>query len=578
MVINTLNELLQQGQERVSGDVEQSASKIEKKFAQQVLDLNFYMYTTETTQYPERIPNFEPFRVEGVVETLLLKRVLNYLETFYPARFQYVTETPAIPSERAISVHVKLDSWDEGNHDYRINKREIQSILDLDAKYNFGLPGELTRQLQKTLSATIIEDTDEESKNLYEILLQAFEASYVEEESPARESPARESPSRESPARESPARESPSRESPARESPSRESPSRESPSRESPSRESPSNESLHSSPKSTYATDYFGQISDPLTLPFIIPLDCDQLKVQKMGNYNKAVIAQLRKLYTEWLTGNMLAVVEANYLVDYHCTQILYHCENPSLERLTRWTHEMITDDIIKNIPYHEGLQEGIDILIEIRNEIAIYLKVDNLIKPSEPVIPVDWISSNIDLNDVQIFIRHYLNEFTTYSANAYGFYRFIALDEKTPSSQRKFFVDCITKALISTTLLALLNFPRERIYSVGKRDTQGPARKKQTHWSYACFDPIKDLMTEGEDPLPNLKTLYHRKIDSQESFATYTRDIIYYYETAIDDIEHLNQKELKMEILGDLINKFDAEFSDISEIIKTPSISPEGE
>ena len=565
-MINTLDELLQQGQERVSGYVEQSENKIEKKFAQQVLDLNFYMYTSETTQYPEQIPNFEPFRVEGVLETQLLKRVLDYLETFYPARFQYITETPAIPSERVISVHVKLDSWDEVNHSYRINKREIQSILDLDAKYNFGLPGELSRQLLKTLSATIIEDTDEESKNLYEILLEAFQASYVEQESPSRESP-RESPSRESP------RESPSRESP-RESPSRESPSRESP-RESPSRESPS---LHSSPKSTYSTDYFGQMSDPLTLPFIIPLDCDQLKVQKMGNYNRAVIAQLRKLYNEWLTGNMLAVVEANYLVDYHCTQILYHCEDPSLERSIQWRNGVSTSDVIKNIPYNEGLKQGIDILIQMRNTLAEYLAIDHLINPKEAIIPLDWISSNIDLDDVRIYIADVLKKFTSYLANAYGFYRFIALEENSPSKPQKFSVDCITKALISTTLLALLNFPRDRIYSVGKRINTPTVRKKQTHWSYACYDPIKDLMNEGEDPLPNFKTLYYRKIDSQESFATYTRDIIYYYDSAINDIQQLSQKELKIEILGDLINKFDEEFSDISEIIKTPSISPKSE
>ena len=95
-MINTLDELLQQGQERISGYVEKRESKIKKKFAQQVLDLNFYMYTSEINIHPERIPNFEPFRVEGVLETQLLKRVLDYLETFYPARFQYITETPAI--------------------------------------------------------------------------------------------------------------------------------------------------------------------------------------------------------------------------------------------------------------------------------------------------------------------------------------------------------------------------------------------------------------------------------------------------------------------------------------------------
>ena len=88
------------------------------------------MYTSETTQYPERIPNFEPFRVEGVLETQLLKRVLDYLETFYPARFQYITETPIIPNEQVISVATVFIQWvNEIIHQQLVKNKPIGVML-----------------------------------------------------------------------------------------------------------------------------------------------------------------------------------------------------------------------------------------------------------------------------------------------------------------------------------------------------------------------------------------------------------------------------------------------------------------
>lgn len=138
--------------------------------------MNDYIFTKASTNYPERIPNFQPFFIDAIIDTQLLNKTLDYLQQHYPDRFIFLIQTPAVSTQhRNMSFYMlKKEEWEIPTAEFLINKQDLNILLETEVEYNFELPEEATLELRQTLSSFIIEDTDTESKMLYLILLEAF--------------------------------------------------------------------------------------------------------------------------------------------------------------------------------------------------------------------------------------------------------------------------------------------------------------------------------------------------------------------------------------------------------------------
>lgn len=179
--MNTYEQLLEAGRRNLNNFIETGdkgptrIESLEGEFLNQIIALNDYIFTVASTNYPEQIPNFQPFFIDAVIDTQLLNKTLDYLQQHYPDRFIFLIQTPAVSTQhRNVTLHVKKEDWDSPTSDFLINKRDLHTILEVQVEYNFELPEEATLELRQTLSSFIIEDTDTESKMLYLILLEAF--------------------------------------------------------------------------------------------------------------------------------------------------------------------------------------------------------------------------------------------------------------------------------------------------------------------------------------------------------------------------------------------------------------------
>jgi hypothetical protein len=154
--------------------------------------------------------------------------------------------------------------------------------------------------------------------------------------------------------------------------------------------------------------------------------------------------------------------------------------------------------------------------------------------------------------------------------------YRFIALKKGL-----KFIFNCITRALILSIVLYLLGFPKEFIFLEGY--TKDPKEKKQTHWDLSCINPVDksfQLILTPPQSLVAQNLLFQRNMFTTETFATYTRDLINYYQNQLLNLRKRGVRDFK--VLNPQLNNrykfleyfkelFDRQFPEAYEIVKSP-------
>ena len=289
------------------------------------------------------------------------------------------------------------------------------------------------------------------------------------------------------------------------------------------------------------------------------------------------VIEKLHILYDDWSSGrNFFALIEANYLIDYYCTQVLYY-ENTSEIRKLKWFGLPDTLDEFKHIDYQDGLTQVKRFILGICD--SVFYKLYKYHTQNENgFFPINWdgLLASIRLEEILLLIDQEVEMLMEYSANAYGFYRVFALTNQNQSGKLPY--NCTIKALLCQSVLMFLGFPRDMIFSVGQRQRGYKARKKQSHWAMTCKNPFSSVIENmkkfnigiGGD---GLMSIYSHSFQSVESFATYTRDIIFYYIRQAGEMDYSGNTVTRYNYFEDLVKEFDRQFP--SEKIKSPLTSP---
>ena len=82
--MNTYEQLLEVGRRNLNNFIESGErgptgiESLEGEFLDQIIALNDYIFTKASTNYPERIPNFQPFFIDAIIDTQLLNKTLDY--------------------------------------------------------------------------------------------------------------------------------------------------------------------------------------------------------------------------------------------------------------------------------------------------------------------------------------------------------------------------------------------------------------------------------------------------------------------------------------------------------------------
>ena len=305
-----------------------------------------------------------------------------------------------------------------------------------------------------------------------------------------------------------------------------------------------------------------------------------------MLELNSKVLDHIVILHDKWVKGaDVYALMEANYLIDFYCTHVVFACQSSDTKK-TRilWEENMITyDQLIKNLKYSEGLEKAKDLMKsfvkDIANDIKKYLSTA-MNKKNVPfqkhggIITFDWykVIQVMNTQTLTQFIRQRLEYIQHYYASGWGMYRLInmkyfAAGERYINGVRP--CSCICNSLMSITVLAALGFPREHIYVEGQKPPH-TSRDKQTHWAMACVDPLtKSLNNIGHHD--QLHVVFNKKVETSKAFAVYTRDIIHFYDRiALTHYESVENALGKKIILSHLREQYDVRFNDIVHEIKT--------
>jgi len=312
-----------------------------------------------------------------------------------------------------------------------------------------------------------------------------------------------------------------------------------------------------------------------------------------------AVIEQLKMLHDQWLAGtDPLALARASYIMDYHCSRILYYCqvELTKGETAQKWMHGFNSEDILEKIEFNKGWTMAKNQLLKLRDNIANVLKEEKFkpIKKEGEIIYFDW-KDILGGNDVgvkkipafsrknwlsDIFNREF-DKLVQYEVNGYGMYRFVALKNK---KNKKNVCSCISTSLVKAVVLYLLGFPKQHIYVEGWIDNSrlSGTDRKQTHWQMSCRDFINFDVIQFQRIDKNLFKGFERNIFTTEAFASWTRDIIVFYRRQLLTIRrrisdfprtvgHRAGTHDRFSALFELKDLYDKAFPDAFKIVGSP-------
>ena len=314
-----------------------------------------------------------------------------------------------------------------------------------------------------------------------------------------------------------------------------------------------------------------------------------------MFKVNDVIMHKVKSLHNAWIRrGNVFALLEANYLIDFYCTHVINYCDssnqfNPyktilphqQMSRAKVWDGNHPTYDVFKQfLTYTTGWENVKTFVMQmrkafLRNLVALAPdQVSPYIDDKRTIIPLDWrvMLSRYSLKEYGIVAYNTLKEFTTYNASGWGLYRLVNLnnfEDKQPSS-------CITNSLLLLTMFFITGFPQKELFAY----FQVPdfASKKYSHWATMCRNPFSSTPQQME--IDTISTLHEKEVRmfwSSEAFASYTRDIVRYYMNATTSFNYSHNSipaHVRQTVLKDLVTKYDAAFAHIKHKIKTPPSS----
>ena len=207
-------------------------------------------------------------------------------------------------------------------------------------------------------------------------------------------------------------------------------------------------------------------------------------------------------------------------------------------------------------------------LLAAVNKNSTRFINIKNDYNPGR-IVKCDWdvILAYITDHEFKYIMYSLFEKHFIYCANSAGMYRMVAFIGKNKKLNT---ICCITNALLTGTLLQLMGFPPERLFSHGEQAviTSGGYvhRHKQSHWSLSCRNPTGTIIFGN---IPSYRTLYERNIMTGESFATYTRDIIWYYKGS--DFSDIDTDNIRNNAVTSFLKLFDLKFPAIASIVRTP-------
>jgi hypothetical protein len=300
--------------------------------------------------------------------------------------------------------------------------------------------------------------------------------------------------------------------------------------------------------------------------------------VVPLNGWNPHVLGCLAKLHEEWQTGtNPFALIEASYLVDYYCSQVVIFgdpfeksvktaADLPAAadleRRRMRWANGMYTYEFFKSHPadYVKGLKRV--------KEIIADMVVD--VKRSVPAPLREAMESGrwhmINVSTLFSHIQTAMTQRVHYYASVWGMYRLInmhAVDPKKKTLGDKLPCSCICKSLLFSSILLFLGYPREKVYTLLQVDKEmWKQRKKPSHWAVAVScENLASKMKKQWNAVAKLQDLGEIGVGSSQAFVSFTRDIIYYYKVALSHYKELPWAPQKYHVLSRLIRTLDKYF-----------------
>ena len=263
------------------------------------------------------------------------------------------------------------------------------------------------------------------------------------------------------------------------------------------------------------------------------------------------ILARLQSYHNDWISGaDPLALFKANFAVDYFGSQLLTAC-NPSMSGASvsktdgrpQGTYKdaafpwagatgdqskiVYTFDIYKdlNVDYMSALRTALTCLQELYtsmiNKCSYHKALWGVLLPE----------------DMRNIATKVLNDKTIYNANVHGVYRMTnlypfnypveSLNADIHVVTGKYPVNCITRSLISLTLLLLGGVDVKTLRVIGQKNSKHTSRQ-QTHWAATCT--IDDGLTFDMDVINTMNTRRSIPFDTTVAFSKYTRDIVHYY------------------------------------------------
>lgn len=269
---------------------------------------------------------------------------------------------------------------------------------------------------------------------------------------------------------------------------------------------------------------------------------------------NTAISQRMKSLHDKWVVnGDIFALLEANYIVDFYCSHIVNYCDSnarydrrrksPSgLHKSTRgfqWEQTTTYDVFKQHMSYADGFRDVKRLMLKLRKE---FMKKASGLAPDQVTpktshtayhVELDWrtMLQRYPLKDYVALADKTIDEMTTYNASGWGMYRLVNLNnnnDKLPAS-------CITKSLMLLSILYMTGFPRDSIstyYQIPKNATY----KKYTHWASLCHNPF-DTNADSVpiDVVPTMRPAAIYKFWSTRAFSSFTREIVRYYKMAVD-------------------------------------------
>lgn len=320
--------------------------------------------------------------------------------------------------------------------------------------------------------------------------------------------------------------------------------------------------------------------------------DAKGIDEEKTIALNAKVMDALSRLHDDWVErGDIFALLEANYLVDYYCTfvanacdgEIAYdrkndamdkHVKSIAIRRRLHWKVKDDTHDVFRRrMTYWNGFEKIRKHIFALRNEVAESLKAG--------IRGTGWrtrtilkVADGVDIDELLRCVKRAIDADATYFASGWGMYRFANLNNYT---EKKKPCSCICRSLLILSLLYMCGVPSERLFAHFQK-REGKKTRRFTHWAVSCEDTAA-LVKKYANRLKHLVSAEERRFNTSEAFAAFTRDIVFYYLRAVKEFDYSSQDDrlARKRALTAFKREYDERYDAIADAVRTPSASRGG-